>query len=78
MQLGGKLDYFCDTVFNYPTMAEAYRVAAFNGMNRLSTEHEIMAEEMTRSSDPVANLDKISAAISACETPVVLMPNVTI
>lgn len=78
MQLGGKLDYFCDTVFNYPTMAEAYRVAAFNGMNRLSPEHDTMAEEITRSSDPVANLDKISAAISACETPVVLMPNVTI
>lgn len=29
------LDYFIDTTFNYPTMAEAYRVAALNGMNRL-------------------------------------------
>lgn len=27
--------YFVDTTFNYPTMAEAYRVAALNGMNRL-------------------------------------------
>ena len=27
--------YFADTTFNYPTMAEAYRVAALNGMNRL-------------------------------------------
>jgi NAD(P) transhydrogenase len=27
--------YFINTTFNYPTMAEAYRVAAFNGYNRL-------------------------------------------
>ena len=27
--------YFVNTTFNYPTMAEAYRVAALNGMNRL-------------------------------------------
>jgi NAD(P) transhydrogenase len=30
------LDYFVNTTFNYPTMAEAYRVAAINGMNRLA------------------------------------------
>ncbi|MEZ6091497.1 MAG: Si-specific NAD(P)(+) transhydrogenase [Pirellulaceae bacterium] len=29
------IDYFVDTTFNYPTMAEAYRVAALNGYNRL-------------------------------------------
>lgn len=29
------LQYFSDTTFNYPTMAEAYRVAALNGLNRL-------------------------------------------
>ena len=29
------LRYFIGTTFNYPTMAEAYRVAALNGMNRL-------------------------------------------
>jgi NAD(P) transhydrogenase len=30
------LRYFIDTTFNYPTMAEAYRVAALNGLNRVS------------------------------------------
>lgn len=30
------LDYFINTTFNYPTMAEAYRVAAHNGINRLA------------------------------------------
>jgi len=29
------LRYFAETTFNYPTMAEAYRVAALNGLNRL-------------------------------------------
>ncbi|MEW8283975.1 MAG: Soluble pyridine nucleotide transhydrogenase, partial [Candidatus Thiodiazotropha taylori] len=27
--------YFAETTFNYPTMAEAYRVAALNGVNRI-------------------------------------------
>jgi NAD(P) transhydrogenase len=27
--------YFINTTFNYPTMAEAYRVAALNGYNRI-------------------------------------------
>jgi len=35
--LKGKLDYFIDTVFNYPTLAECYKAAAFNGMNKLSS-----------------------------------------
>jgi NAD(P) transhydrogenase len=30
------LRYFIDATFNYPTMAEAYRVAAYNGLNRLT------------------------------------------
>ncbi|MUH73711.1 Si-specific NAD(P)(+) transhydrogenase [Psychrosphaera haliotis] len=38
MQQKGKantIEYFIHTTFNYPTMAEAYRVAALNGLNRL-------------------------------------------
>ncbi len=30
------LMYFINTTFNYPTMAEAYRVAALNGLNRVT------------------------------------------
>lgn len=29
------IEYFVETTFNYPTMAEGYRVAAINGMNRM-------------------------------------------
>lgn len=32
---GNNLMYFINTTFNYPTMAEAYRVAALNGLNRI-------------------------------------------
>ena len=32
----GKVDYFVETVFNYPTLAECYKAAAFNGLNKLS------------------------------------------
>ncbi len=32
---GNNLMYFVNTTFNYPTMAEAYRVAALNGLNRV-------------------------------------------
>lgn len=35
MKCGHTLDYFVNTTFNYPTMAEAYRVAALNGLNRI-------------------------------------------
>jgi NAD(P) transhydrogenase len=34
MIAGGKLDYFIDTVFNYPTLAEVYKIAALNGFNK--------------------------------------------
>jgi NAD(P) transhydrogenase len=35
LALGGGLDYFLRTVFNYPTLAECYKVAAFNAANKL-------------------------------------------
>ncbi len=35
MECGSTLEYFINTTFNYPTMAEAYRVAALNGLNRV-------------------------------------------
>jgi NAD(P) transhydrogenase len=34
MAYEGKLDYFVDNVFNYPTLAECYKVAALDALNR--------------------------------------------
>jgi len=35
MGLGGTIDYLVETVFNYPTLAEAYKVAALDAVNKL-------------------------------------------
>ena len=34
--LKGTIEYFIDSVFNYPTLAECYKTAAFNGLNKLA------------------------------------------
>lgn len=41
--LGGGLDYFMSTVFNYPTLAECYKVAAHNAANKIA-----LIERVTR------------------------------
>ncbi|MDJ0621937.1 MAG: Si-specific NAD(P)(+) transhydrogenase [Desulfocapsaceae bacterium] len=41
LTLGGTIEYFRDSVFNYPTLAEAYKVAALNGLNKLLAEENI-------------------------------------
>lgn len=35
MGLGGTVDFLVDSVFNYPTLAEAYKVAALDAVNKL-------------------------------------------
>jgi NAD(P) transhydrogenase len=35
LALGGTVEYFRDPVFTAPTLAEAYEVAALNGLNKL-------------------------------------------
>lgn len=35
LSYNGTIDYFVNTVFNYPTLAECYKIAALDGLNRL-------------------------------------------
>jgi NAD(P) transhydrogenase len=35
MGCGGTIDYLVDAVFNYPTLAESYKVAALDAMNKM-------------------------------------------
>ncbi len=35
---GGQVDYFRDNVFNHPTLTEAYRVAALDGLAKLPSQ----------------------------------------
>jgi NAD(P) transhydrogenase len=55
--LGGGLDYFLKTVFNYPTLAECYKVAAYNAANKLTlVRHATGAPvpaTITSAADPV-------------------------
>jgi NAD(P) transhydrogenase len=37
MAFKGKVEYFINNVFNYPTLAECYKTAAFDGINRLGS-----------------------------------------
>ena len=43
--LGGGLDYFLNTVFNYPTLAECYKVAAYNASNKIAYVKKIKARK---------------------------------
>lgn len=62
MNFDGTIDYFRDTVFNYPTMAECYKVAALDGLNKLSLLTEVdacrpvIAELETV--DPITDIEK--------------------
>lgn len=38
MSFHAKIDYFIEQVFNYPTFAEGYRIAALNGYNKITTK----------------------------------------
>lgn len=38
LQLGGALDFFIQTVFNYPTLGEAYKYAAYDGLQNLARQ----------------------------------------
>ena len=40
MAAGLPLDYFVESIFNYPTLAECYKVAALDGLNRVRSNRE--------------------------------------
>lgn len=70
MALGGTIDYFRDTVFNYPTMTEAYKVAAFNGLNKLNLdivhEEEVEALEAAAAISEEALLSQVEDLTELC------------
>lgn len=52
--LGGGLEYFLKTIFNYPTLAECYKVAAYNAANKLA-----LIRRATGATVPQAAIDAI-------------------
>ncbi|MCC6220057.1 MAG: Si-specific NAD(P)(+) transhydrogenase [Deltaproteobacteria bacterium] len=44
MSLQGTIDYLCQAVFNYPTLSQAYKTAALDGMNKIISTQDIPDE----------------------------------
>ena len=68
MALGGTIEYFRDTVFNYPTMSESYKVAAFDGLNKLAFgEATPQPNDQPWSDSPSSDtqLDDVEALVTA-------------
>jgi NAD(P) transhydrogenase len=59
MAFGGTIEYFRDAVFNYPTMAECYKVAALDGLNKLSLWAECEACEITAKAPTLESTDPV-------------------
>ena len=63
LNLGGKLDFFINNIFNYPTLAEAYKIAALDAWNKMqavSMENVIEATPQFHSADPISPLNFLS------------------
>jgi NAD(P) transhydrogenase len=44
VNLEGTLDYFVENTFNYPTLAEAYKIAALDAFNRMPSAAQTASE----------------------------------
>ena len=47
MQLGGTINAFIDSVFNFPTLSDAYKYAAYDGLGNLARKRAAMAVQET-------------------------------
>ncbi len=52
LQFGGGLDYFIQSVFNYPTLSDTYKYAAYDGLQRLQRRVSRAMEANSRSLTP--------------------------
>ena len=64
----GQIDYFVNTVFNYPTMAECYKVAALDGLNKLSLWEEAeMGVQAKKAASLAGECEDVVAELEALE-----------
>ncbi len=54
IQFKGTLDYFIQTVFNYPTLSDAFKYAAYDGLQRLQRRVSRAMEARSRVATPAA------------------------
>ena len=69
MQFGGTIDYFHDTVFNYCTMAECYKVAGFDGLNKINLGLQLEQEISQQEADILKQADELVAETNAMTQP---------
>jgi NAD(P) transhydrogenase len=56
LNLEGTLDYFVENTFNYPTLAEAYKVAALDAFNRMPRQQKSVSAITAKLEDAVRRL----------------------
>ncbi len=61
MTKGGHAQDLINMIFNYPTLAEGYRIAAFNGLNKIFTDGVIKSPPLERRVNKYASLKKHTA-----------------
>jgi NAD(P) transhydrogenase len=54
MGLQGGIDYLVQAVFNYPTLAQSYKIAALDGLNK------VISTEGLPDEDPYRDLDLVT------------------
>jgi len=62
LNLGGGLDYFVENTFNYPTLAEAYKIAALDAFNRMPARQAPTVQDLHAIAE--ASLRRIAKAAS--------------
>jgi NAD(P) transhydrogenase len=55
LQFGGTLDYFIQSVFNYPTLSDSFKYAAYDGLQRLQKRVSKAMEARSRSMSPMTD-----------------------
>jgi NAD(P) transhydrogenase len=66
LNLQGTVDYFVQNTFNYPTLAEAYKIAGLDAFNRMPIpdEYKVMAPSKAKKPAPKKNAEKTEKAAS--------------
>jgi NAD(P) transhydrogenase len=62
LNFGGTLDYFIDSTFNHPTLAETYKIAALDAFNRMPNERRLNPSKVFVFADGGMKFPKLSAA----------------
>lgn len=60
LAFGGPLDYFIDAVFNYPTLGDAFKYAAYDGLQRLQRRVSRAMEAHSRSTPPASGARRVT------------------